>query len=78
MAAEHSQRYNTPTTHTKYNAIHELHITVFARLDSMATIYFIMRFCVATIQERRLLSLGWKMKKSTASRKVEWLQMPGR
>ena len=36
-----------------------------------------MQFCVATIQVRCLLSSGQKMKKSTASRKVEWLLMPG-
>jgi len=30
----------------------------------------------ATIKEQLLLNLGRTMKKSTASRKVEWLQIP--
>jgi len=39
-----------------------------------------MQFCAASIREWLLLEsgikLGTKMKKSTASRKVEWLQTP--
>ena len=51
--------------------------TIFAWSDTMTTIYFIAQFCVASIREWRLFNSVWKMKKSTASRKVEWLQTPG-
>ena len=33
-------------------------LTVFARSDAAATIYFIVLFCVATIRERRLFLLS--------------------
>ena len=33
-------------------------ITIFARSDAAATIYFIARFCAASIRERRLIKSG--------------------
>ena len=51
--------------------------TIFARWDTVATIYFIMQFCMVSNREQLLfengvyiLNLGQKMKKSTASRKL--------
>jgi len=43
--------------------------TLSAWSDTVATIYFIMQFCAASIQEWHLLNSGRKMKKSIASRK---------
>jgi len=51
--------------------------TVFTQSDAVATIYFIPQFCAAFIRKRCLLNSGREMKKSIASRKAEWLQMPG-
>jgi len=56
--------------------------TIFIRSDAAATIYFIMEFFRLLFENSyysraAFIKLGRKMKKSTASRKVEWLQTPG-
>jgi len=71
----HEHRHNIHM-HTDTHTHTHMH-TIFARSDATVAIYFMAQFCVASIWEWCLLNSGWKMKKSTASRKVEWQQMPG-
>ena len=57
--------------------------TIFARLDTVATIYFMMQFCVASIREQLLFESSYYsraafIKLGTEDEEIHWLQMPGR
>ena len=51
--------------------------TIYARLDTAATIYFITQFCVASIGSS-YYSRAVFIKLGREDEEIHWLQMPGR